>query len=129
VAEQRHGHGVDAGLTGVLTSRQRWQFAEVAARQVLADIDELGRDQVEIVEEPLGRRRDEGAFADILGELAVSGVERPRVVTKPGKNAPGVALLRVDREMRRERKGSLIEPLRAQRFVAKGPIAVPIGLA
>jgi len=39
-----------------------------------------------------------------------------------------MAAMRVDREMRREGERPLIEPLGAQRFVAKWLIAVPMGV-
>jgi hypothetical protein len=66
---------------------------------------------MEVVEEPLSGGRDEGAFADILRQLAIGGIERARVVAETGKNAAGVTLLRVDSQVRRERERPLIEPL------------------
>jgi hypothetical protein len=96
---------------------------------VLAHVHQLGRDQVEIVEKPLRGWSDKGAFADILRQLAVGGFKGAGVVPQAGKNVAGVPLLRVNREVRRERERSLVEPLRAERFVTKGPIAVTIGRA
>ena len=103
--------------------------AVVAARQVLADLDDLRRDQVEVVEEPLGGRRDEGAFADVLGQRAIGGLEDALVVAQPRIDAAGMAPARVDRETGGQGERPLIEPLGAQRFVTKWPIAVPIPFA
>lgn len=66
---------------------------------------------MEIVEEPLGGRGDERAFADVLGQLPIGGFEGARVVAQARKDTAGVSLLRVNREVRRERERPLIEPL------------------
>lgn len=66
---------------------------------------------MEIVEEPLGRGRDEGAFPDILGEVAIRRLERVRVIAQPGVDAARVTLFGVDGEVRRQGKRSLLEPL------------------
>ena len=97
VAEQRDRHRVDARLARLLARGQRRQLAVIAPRQVLADFDELRGDQVKVVEEPLGGRRDEGAFADVLGERAIRGVEHALVVAQPRIDAAGVPPPRIDR--------------------------------
>ena len=78
---------------------ERRQLAVIAARQVLADFDQLRRDQVEVVEEPLGGRRDEVAFAHVLGERLVGGLEDALVVAQARIDAAGVTALRIDREI------------------------------
>jgi hypothetical protein len=125
MAEERNGHRVDARLARFLARGERRQLAEIAPRQVLAYLHELRRHQVKIVEEPLGRRRDEGAFADILREGAIRRFEDVLVVAQPRIDAPGMAPPRINRETGREGERPLIEPLGAQRFIAKWPIAVP----
>jgi hypothetical protein len=111
VAEQRNRHRVNARLARLFARGERRQLPEVALRQVLADFDELRRDQVKVVEEPLGRRRDERAFADVLGERAIRGFEDALVVAQPRIDAPRVAPARIDRETGRKGERSLIEPL------------------
>ena len=91
VAEQGDRHRVDARFAGFFACRERGQLAVVASRQVFADFDQLRRNQVEVVEEPLGGGRDEGAFADIFGEGAIRGLEDALVVAQPRINAAGVA--------------------------------------
>ena len=56
VAQQLDRDRVDARVAGLLARRQRRQLAVVAPRQVLADVDDLRRDQVEVVEEPFSLR-------------------------------------------------------------------------
>jgi hypothetical protein len=90
---------------------QRGQLAVVAPRQVLANLDDFRGDQVEVVEEPFGRRRDERAVADVLGQGAVGMLEDPRVVAQARVDAPGAAAARIDREVGRERERALFEPL------------------
>jgi hypothetical protein len=62
-----------------------------------------------------------------MRERAVGRLEDPRVVTEARKDAARVALFGIDRQVRREGERPLLEPLRAERFVAKRLIAVPIG--
>ena len=69
VAQQLDGDRIDARLAGVIAGDQRRQLAVVAPRQVLADLDNLRRDQVEVVEEPLGGGRDEGAVSHVFREV------------------------------------------------------------
>ena len=59
VADELHGQGVDARVSGELAGGELGQLAVVAARQVLAHVADLGSDQVVVVEQPLRRRRDE----------------------------------------------------------------------
>ncbi len=66
---------------------------------------------MEIVEEPLGRRRDERAFADVLRQLPVRGLERVGVVTQSRIDATRVALFGVDGEVGRQGKRPLLKPL------------------
>jgi hypothetical protein len=92
---------------------------------MLPNFDQLGRDQVEVIEEPFGRGRDEGAFPDIFSERAIRRLEDALVVAQPRVDAAGPPSLRVDREIRRQGERPLIEPLGAQRFVTKWLIAFP----
>jgi hypothetical protein len=62
----------------------------------------------------------------ILGELAIGVLEHTLVVAQARINAARAAAARIDREARREGKGALFEPLRAQRFFTKRLIAGPM---
>jgi ATP-dependent Lhr-like helicase len=87
------------------------------------NLDDLRRDQVEVVEEPLGGRRDVVAVPHVLGERLVGLLQDAGVVPQPRINAAGVPPLRIDREVRREGERPLIEALRAERFLAEGLVA------
>ncbi len=111
---------IDARLAGVLARGERRQLAIERPRQVLVDFANFGRDQMEVVEQPFGRRRDELPLADVLGERAIGLAERARVVVKARKNIPGFpARTRIDREGAGQRQSTLLEPLNAEQFIAE----------
>jgi hypothetical protein len=101
------------------------QLAVVAARQVAPDLDNLRRDQVEVVEEPLGRRRDERAVADVVDEGPVGALQDALVVAQAWVDAVRPPPPWVEVEIDGQRKRPLFEPLGAERFFAKGLIAGP----
>ena len=78
---------------------------------MLADLDDLRRDQVEVVEEPLGGGRDERAMAHIFGERAVGVAQHPLVVAQARVDAARPAAAGIEREARREGERALFEPL------------------
>ena len=80
VPDQLDGDGVDARLAGVLARRERGKRAGVRARQVPADAADLGGDQMEIVEQPVGGRPHELPGADVVGERAIRAAQHPDVV-------------------------------------------------
>jgi hypothetical protein len=80
---------------------------------------------VEVVEEPLGGRRDERAVADVFGEGAIGVFEDARVVAQARVDAARAAAPGIDGEIRREGERPLFEPLGAERFFAKRLIASP----
>src|SRR5437763_17156902 len=55
VPNELDGNSIDAGVTGLLTRRQRRQCAIVRAREVPTDIGDIGGHQMEVVEQPLRR--------------------------------------------------------------------------
>ena len=111
VAQQLHGHGVGARLAGVIARDERRQLPVVAQRQVLADLDDFRRDQMEVVEEPLGGRRDERTMAHVFGQDAVRVSQHPLVVAQARIDAARAAAARIDREAGREGERALFEPL------------------
>ena len=64
---------------------KRGQLAVVRARKILADAADLGRDQVEIVEEPFGGRRDELSAMHIVGQHAYVARSTRALSRKRGK--------------------------------------------
>ena len=125
VADQLHGQRVHAGGAGAIARGERRQLAVVAAREVLADVPDLGGDEVVVVEEPLPRRRHELAAARVAGERAVRRAQQAHVVVEARKDAPRPAPRRVHREAAGERAGALVEALHAQQLVAERPLRRP----
>ena len=119
VPDQLHGERVDARVAGLLPRGELGQLAVVAAREVLADVPDLGGDEVEVVEEPLRRRRDELAAVHVVGEGPVRLAQDADVVVEPREDAASGALRRVHRESGRERAGPLLEALDAEQLVAE----------
>jgi hypothetical protein len=95
----------------VIARDQRRQLTVIPPRQVLADLDDLRRDQVKVVEEPFGGRRDERAVTDVLGQRAIGVLEDAAVVAQARIDAVGAAPPGIDREVGREGERPLFEPL------------------
>jgi hypothetical protein len=131
VAHQFDGHRVDAGVARLLARGERRQLAVVGAGQMLVDIPDLRRHQVEVVEQPFGRGGDELAGPEIVRQRAVRLAEDAGVVGEPGKDVAGAApRIRVDGEAGGEGEGAFFEPfdaeqLVAKRFLRRGRLALP----
>ena len=97
VADQLDGDRVDAGVTGVLARGQRRQRARVRARQIPADVGNLGCDQMEVVEEPVRRRHHELPGPDVVGQRAIRRAKHADVVLEPRKRVAGAAARDRDR--------------------------------
>jgi hypothetical protein len=98
--------------------REPWQLAIVGRRKVLADGADLGRHEVEVVQQPLGRGRDELPAMNVVGQRGVGRPQDVGVVAQTGKEAfrsPGRGR---NRESGRERPGPFFKALDAQQFVA-----------
>jgi len=93
---------------------------------VLADLNDLGGEQVIVVEEPLAGRRDELAVVNVLGQGLVGVAQDARVVAQAPVDAEGPAALGINRETRREGERPLLKPLGAEQFIAKRFVAVAI---
>ena len=96
-----------------------YQLLVELQRQVLADLDDFGGEQMVVVEEPLAGRRDEGAVVDVFGQRLVGVAQDARVVTQAPVDAAGAAALRVNRETRRQGERPLLEPFRAEQLIAE----------
>jgi len=120
VPDQLDGNGIDARLARVLAERERWQFPVIRAWQVPADIENVRRDQVKVIQEPFGGRRDEPALVNVAGQRAVRGAEGARVVLEARQDAAGMpAPCGVYGESRGQGEGALIEPLDTEKLVSK----------
>jgi hypothetical protein len=121
VADELDGERVHAGVPRLVARGELGQLAVVAARQVLADVPDLGGDEVVVVEEPLPGGRDELAAVHVAGERAVGRAQDADVVVEPREDAARGAPRRVHREAGRERAGPLVEALDAEQLVAERP--------
>ena len=123
MADELDGHRVDPGVARQLAQGELGQLPVVAGRQVSADVEDLGRDEMEVVEEPIRSGGDERPAVDVLGHGDIGLPQHPRVVLEArqhvARGAPGIG-------MKGETGGQgprpLLEPLDAQELVAKGPI-------
>jgi hypothetical protein len=95
VAQQLGRHREHPHRAGPSASGELGQLAVVGRRHVAADLAKLALDQVEIVEQPFGRRRAHFAAPDIARERAVGGAQHARVVGKAAqqqrRTAAGIA--------------------------------------
>jgi hypothetical protein len=98
---------------------KRRELAIVAVRQVLPDGADLGLYDVEVIEQPLRRRRDELASVDVVGKRVVREPQQTGVFAQTRLQALRAPLGTCDRESGRERLGALFEPLDAQQLIAK----------
>ena len=102
VPDQLNGNPVDACVARLLPNRERRQFAIVRARKILADVDDVGCDEVEVVEEPFGGGRYELTVVHILGKRMVRRAQGPGIVGEPRKDAARATAPRVHGEPRGE---------------------------
>jgi hypothetical protein len=104
-------HAEHPRITGERSGSQLRQLAVVAGRQIVANLADLLFDEVVVVEQPLGGRRDCTTFADRLRDGAISVEENRLVVLQPrGEGSPG-RRRRGDRLGRRKALGMLLEAL------------------
>ena len=83
VRHEGPGHAVDAGQAGQRRVLQHRQGAKIALGQAIADLFELGLDQVEVVQQPLGRRADVMAAGGLRADVALGQAQRRHVVAQP----------------------------------------------
>ena len=82
---------------------------------------DLGFDEVEVVEEPLGGRGEELAAVDVIGQDAVGIAQNPRVLVHPGEELLAAVIAgSLEREARGEPARALLEALDAQELGAEG---------
>jgi hypothetical protein len=84
VSDELEGHDVDAGRALELAGSQLRQLEIVGPRKVAEDFQLLALDQVEVVEQPFGRRRDRAALVDVLRDRPVRLAEHPAGFVEAG---------------------------------------------
>ena len=120
LVDELDGNLLHARVAGVLARRERRERVRKPARKIPADIGDLGRHQVEVVEQPVRRRFDESSVADVVGQRPVRAAQHAHVLGKSRKRvARAAARIGIDRESRGERQRALLEALDAEQFVTK----------
>ena len=89
VRDERPGQTEDSRVPGERPARELRQQAIEAARQVVADLADLLFDDVEVVDEPLGRRRDGPLLADRVADRTIRGEQHATVVAEPSSREDG----------------------------------------
>ena len=89
VRDERPGDAEDARISLEGALRQLRQLAVEAGGQVFADLADLIVDDVEVVDEPLGRGRDRPLLADRLRDRPIAGEQRAGVVLQTRRAAGG----------------------------------------
>ncbi len=120
VAQQLDGQEVHARRGAQPGGGERRQLAVVGRRQVAADVHHLGLDQVEVVEQPLGRGRHGLAAVHVVAEQAVRLAQRAGVVGDAAVvGAAAGARSRGDLDLRGQVARVVLEPLDVQQLGAK----------
>ena len=120
VPNQLHGHRIHARISGVFTGGESWKRPGIRARQVAADIGNLGSDEVEVVEQPVGGGDDELTGTDVLGECAIGNPQHADVVLEAGKRIARVAArVGIEGQAGRQRQSPAFEGLGAEKLVSK----------
>ena len=88
VRDIRPGKLEDPRVADERTGGELRELAIVGRRKVLTDLADLFLDDVEVVEQPLGRRSDRPAGVDGRTEATVGGHEHTFVVAQPGLQRP-----------------------------------------
>ena len=122
------GDPEDPGVTLQEPGRELGQLAVEAVRQILADLADLVVHDVEIVDQPLGRRGDRALLADRFREGAVGSEESTAVVDEPRQQAPPAARVVRYALRGREALGVLLESLNAEELSADGLFGVREGI-
>ena len=116
VSDVRPRQADDPGIPLEVALGELGQLAVVVRGQVVADLAQLLVDDVEVVDEPFGGRRDRALVLDRTGQCAVGGEQDPPVLGDAGpERAPRRGSLG-DRLGGGERRGVLLEALDAEQL-------------
>ena len=118
-------HAEHPRIAGERSGGQLRQLPVVAGRQIVANLADLLLDEVVVVEQPLGGRRDCATLADRFRDGAIRLEQNRLVVLQPcGKAAPG-RRRRGDGLCRRKALGMLLEALDTEELLADGFFVIP----
>ena len=119
VPDEFQRHRVDAGVAGALPRGQSGQLVIVRAREILPNAEDLGRDEMEMIEKPLGCRRNEPSLMDIVCQRAVRRAEHLDVVVETREDASCAPGRGNDCKPGRQRLRPRLQQLDAQQLIAK----------
>ena len=115
VPDQLERHRMDAGLARELACRELRQLPVVPDGEVVPHGARLRDDEMEVVEKPLGGRRNGDALVDVVSEATVGRVQDADVRVQPWQHVvPTRTRGRYQRQAGGERLRSLLEALEAQ---------------
>jgi hypothetical protein len=112
------GETEDAGVAGERAVGELRQLSVIAGRQVGADLADLLLDDVEVVDQPFGRRRDLGALVDRFRDRAVGLEQRAAVVGEAPRQRLAVGRRRRHGLRVREAVGVQQQPFGAEQLGA-----------
>ena len=113
-------HAEDARITLQVAVGELGQLPIVGRRQIVLDLAYLFLDDVEIVEQPLGSRRDRTIAACFVGERMVGCDQNPRVVVHARPHASAGLGTSRDALRSRERFRVLLQSLDTEQLRANG---------
>ena len=114
--DERPGHSENARVTLQWPVREFGQPAVKSARQIVADLANLFLRDIEVIDQPLGRRGDSAFFADRRGGGSIRFEQHPAVVPQPVRQPSASATPGRDLLSPREALGVLLEALDAEEF-------------
>jgi hypothetical protein len=118
--DQLQRHRVHAGRAGQVPRGELRQLEVIPLREVVADAPGLGLDEVEVVQQPLGRWRHRLAPVHVLGHHPVGLPKHAGVVLETPDQGPCTLTgAPGEREAGGEALRALLEPLQAQQLAAK----------
>ena len=115
VGDEGPGDAVDARQADQRLVLQDGQLAEVAARQAVLDLARLRFDQVEVVEQPFGRRADVVAGGRMRGRVALRLAQDADVVAQAREEGARRACARTPRRGSRRGCGRAARSARGRR--------------
>ena len=118
VCDEGPGHAEHPRISHERTVDQFRQLPIVAGRQCRADLTNLALDEVVVIDQPFGRRRDGAALVDRFGDHAIGVEQDSAIVGEPARQ--WMTLGRPWRNCLRDRKASrvLFETFGAEQFFA-----------
>ena len=120
MGDEGPGQAEDARISGQRPLRELGQLAIEARGKIAPDLADLVLDDVEIVDQPFGRRRDRIVVAGRRDDGAIGGQQNPAVVAQPRGQGPAGNGPRRDALGGGEAFGMLLETLDAEELGADG---------